>query len=133
EFDLAAKLPHNWEGTFTMIANNVESLIPPAGYLALTPNAVASQTVGASLNFTLSVVDASGAAVINTPVVLNITGANVRQLTGVTNASGQATFSYTGTQSSGVDTVQATCTVNGTTGYSNAVQISWNSGSNQAP
>jgi hypothetical protein len=133
EYDLAAKVPHNWEGTMTTIVNGVEKVIPPAGYLALTPNTLASQTTGASLNFGLIVVDASGAVVANTPVVFSVTGANARQSTTTTDATGHATFTYTGTQPGGVDTVQATATINGTTGYSNSVQISWNNGTNQAP
>src|SRR5260370_40564139 len=117
----------------TSFGSGVEKVIPPAGYLALTPNTLPSQTTGASLNFGLLVVDASGAVIANTPVVFSVTGANARQSTTTTDASGHATFTYTGTQPGGVDTVQATATLNGTTGYSNSVQISWNSGTNQAP
>ena len=99
----------------------------------MSPNTLPSQLAGTSLTFSLTIVDASGALVANSPIVLSVTGVNPQQLSGITNATGQASFTYTGIQPGGFDTVQATATINGATGYSNSVRFSWNNGVNQAP
>ena len=90
-------------------------------YIDTEGNTLASQTVGASLNFSLTVVDASGAALVNTPVVLSVhvrqcAAANRRHRTPAATIHVQLHRHTVG----GIDTVQATCTINGATGYSNA-------------
>ncbi len=99
----------------------------------MSPNTLPSQLAGTSLTFSLTIVDASGALVANAPIVLSVTGVNPQQLSGTTNATGQATFTYPGIQPGGFDTVQATAIINGATGNSNSVRFSWNNGVNQAP
>src|SRR5260370_19268423 len=79
EYDLAGKVPHNWEGTITTIVSGVEKPIPPAGYLALAANTLSRQTTGATLKFRLILRHGSGAGVANTPLVFSVTEANTRR------------------------------------------------------
>lgn len=98
--------------------------VPPTGSLALSPNSGVSQPIGQPQSFAVTARDASGAALTNLPVVLAITGANTQRLNATTNASGVATFAYTGTIS-GSDTVQAIATVSGLPSYSGVTQVQW--------
>ena len=99
--------------------------LPPTGTISLTPFNIAPATVGQTQTLHAAVMDASGVAIANQPVTLNITGANARQLTGTTDATGLATFSYQGA-SPGQDSIQAAAQVSGVPELSNVVGMTWN-------
>ncbi len=94
--------------------------------LALTSDAAA---LGQTVTETATLVDGGGAPVVDAPVNLAVAcGPNIGlSLSGTTNASGQATFSYSSTLS-GTDTVVAQVTTVGTF-QSNQAAIAWGSGS----
>ena len=96
---------------------------PSAGSLTLTPTNPPPIQVGNTQTFTVLAVDGSGAPIPNLSILSNIYGANQEYLTGTTNASGQATLQYAGTQA-GVDEVQAFSNVNNSVGVSN-VSVRW--------
>ncbi len=98
--------------------------MPPSGSILLTPTNPSSLPTGQSQSFTAFVVDASGAAILNTTVALNVAGANLLQLTAATDSTGHASFQYTGTNA-GTDTVQASANNSGLGEYSNQVSMTW--------
>ncbi|HKV29950.1 MAG TPA: RHS repeat-associated core domain-containing protein [Candidatus Dormibacteraeota bacterium] len=98
--------------------------LPPAVTLALQAAPSGGHIVGRSQAFTVAAMDGGGQAVPNVAVQLGVFGANPQQLSGTTDASGTATFSYTGANS-GTDTVTATALINGLRTVSNAVAIQW--------
>jgi len=97
---------------------------PSAGSLTLTPTNPPPIQVGNTQTFTVLAVDGSGAPIPNLSILSNIYGANQEYLTGTTNANGQATLQYAGTQA-GVDEVQAFSNVNNSVGVSNVVPVTW--------
>jgi YD repeat-containing protein len=97
---------------------------PSAGSLALTPTNPPPIQVNNTQIFTVLAVDGSGAPIPNLSILSNIYGANQVYLSGTTNASGQATLSYVGTQA-GVDQVQAFSNVDSSVGVSNVVPVTW--------
>lgn len=99
--------------------------LPPTGNISLTPFTIAPATVGQTQTFNASVMDASGVAIGNQAVVLNVTGANPRQLSSMTDAFGVANFSYQGA-SPGQDGIQASAQVSGVPELSNVVAMTWN-------
>src|SRR5439155_11211940 len=96
----------------------------PTGSLSLTPNTVSSLAAGQSLTFTALATDASGIPVPDANVALTVAGANLLQLNGITNASGQVSFTYTGAIAD-TDTVSALGTVSGALVLSNQVSVTW--------
>src|SRR5207245_7534490 len=86
--------------------------MPPSGSLSLTPISPSSLTTGQTQTFTALITDASGTAIPNATVALNVTGANQRQLTATSDSTGHATFQYTGTNA-GTDSVQASANITG--------------------
>src|SRR5258706_7509033 len=84
----------------------------PTGSMTLTPNTVSSLAAGQSVTFTAQATDASGIAVPDVNVALTVGGANLLQLNGITNASGQVSFTYAGAIV-GADMVSALGTVSG--------------------
>ncbi|MGB0064130.1 MAG: Ig-like domain-containing protein, partial [Terracidiphilus sp.] len=78
------------------------------------------------INVFATVVDASGAPIPNTPVTLTISGANAGQYQATTDATGTASFLYTG-QYAGNDSLQAQATLAGQGGTleSNLTTIDW--------
>jgi RHS repeat-associated protein len=97
---------------------------PSAGSLTLTPTNPPPIQVGNTQTFSVLAVDGSGAPIPNLSVLSNIYGANQVYLSGTTNANGQATLQYEGTQA-GVDEVQAFSNVNNSVGVSNVVPVTW--------
>jgi hypothetical protein len=97
---------------------------PTPSNLALT-EAQSSALIGTSANFTATVTDASSAPLSGVFVTFLVTGGPDAGLTGAgqTDANGHATFTYTGTQGAGTDTVQAS--IGPLT--SNLVQEAWTS------
>ncbi len=99
--------------------------LPPTGNISLTPFTIAPATVGQTQPLHVAVMDASGAAIGNQPVAVNVTGANPQTLTGVTDSTGLATVSLQGANA-GVDSMQATAQVSGVPEVSNVVTMTWN-------
>lgn len=98
--------------------------VPPTGSLTLSPDNPPALAVGQTQNFSVQASDASGAAVPNVGVALIINGANMQQLSGTTDATGRATFSYTAVNA-GADTVQAVGNISGLGAFSNLVNVNW--------
>jgi YD repeat-containing protein len=107
--------------------------VPPTGSLSLTPNVVSPKVVGQQQTFAVVVRDASGAAIPNLDAALVISGANnPLPIHSTTDATGRATFTYTGVKS-GTDTAQVTAVVSGMSSYSNVVTVQWNATTNAPP
>ncbi|MBI3651403.1 MAG: hypothetical protein HY231_10325, partial [Acidobacteria bacterium] len=106
--------------------------VPPTGSLALAPFSTAPKIAGQAIVFTVTAADASGAALVNLPITLAISGANAQQLSATTDTVGKATFVYNGSVP-GTDTLQAIASVSGMQAVSNIVSQQWNIGSNLPP
>jgi len=92
--------------------------------LVLAPAAAGPNVTGTTQTLTVIAKDKSGAPIPNLTVLLSITGANPSNLSATTDATGLATFTYTGT-TRGDDTAQATATYRGASLASNTSTISW--------
>ena len=101
--------------------------VPPTGSLTISPSSAASKPTGQQQTFTVTAVDASGISLTNLGVALIVNGPNGQQLNATTDASGQATFTYTG-NNPGTDTVQAIAWVSGIAVYSSVVNVPWTAG-----
>ncbi len=108
----------------TMATGQNNTGVAPIGAVTLSPISPSSQPAGQTQTFTAAVTDASGAALQNATVDLVVSGANQRQLSATTDATGHATFQYTATNA-GTDTVQASGVVSGMGAYSNIVNMTW--------
>jgi len=125
-FDLACKANESlqWRliGTTGINSNGDFLLAPPSG----------TATLGSNYTVTATATDANGQPLTNVTVTFRvISGPNIgRTGTSATNASGQATFTYTGT-AAGTDTIQATITnASGGSLTSNPVNVTWPAFSN---
>jgi hypothetical protein len=90
----------------------------------------ATNPVGGTHTVTATVSDSAGNPIAGVTVTFTVqSGPNAgRTGTGVTNASGQATFTYSDTGGAGTDTIVATFTdANGTVHTSNTVTKTWSS------
>ncbi|MET0623972.1 MAG: DUF6531 domain-containing protein, partial [Pyrinomonadaceae bacterium] len=105
--------------------------VPPTGSLALSPNTVAPRDVGQQQTFNVKATDAAGNPIASLPLLLNIAGANLQQLSATTDADGRAAFTYTGSNV-GTDGLQVSAPVGGSIAYSNVVSVRWNV-ANRAP
>ncbi len=92
--------------------------------LVLAPAASGPNVTGASQTLTVTATDKNGVPIDGLAVHLAITGANATAQDGTTNASGLATFTYTGT-TRGDDIAQATATYRGAPLVSNTATIAW--------
>lgn len=106
--------------------------VPPTGSLTISPNSVTAKATGQQQTFTVTAVDAAGVALTNLTVALMVNGPNAQQLNATTNASGQATFTYTG-NNLGTDTVQAIAWVSGISVFSAIVNVPWTAGTPPSP
>jgi hypothetical protein len=84
--------------------------------------------VGETTKAVATVTDVNGNPVPNASVTLKVTGANARTLTGTTDASGQATFTYTGSKA-GTDTLVATSG----SAQSNSATVLWTAAPTATP
>ncbi len=98
--------------------------IPPTGSLTITPNTVASQPTGQTQSLTVTAKDGSGNPVASLPISLSISGVNTQTLSATTDATGQVTFSYIGSNP-GTDSVQAIAWIRGLLEYSQVVSVPW--------
>jgi len=92
--------------------------------LVMTPASMPPQTVGSSTTFIVLARDASGNPLANTEINLAISGAENRQLQSITNASGQAQFTYQNNHA-GTASLVAVALVDNTVVYSNTVTATW--------
>ena len=92
--------------------------------LVLAPATAGPNVTGTSQTLTVTATDKDGVTIAGLAVHLAITGANPTTADATTDATGLATFTYTGT-TRGNDTAQATATYRGATLTSNTSGISW--------
>jgi RHS repeat-associated protein len=78
----------------------------PAGYFPTVYMTASSYPIGQPVPLTAVVTNGSGTPMPNVPVMLNVTGANGRQLQVTTDSTGTAAFSYVGLNA-GTDIVEA--------------------------
>ena len=93
-------------------------------HLVLAPGSAGPLVVGTDHMLTVTATNAAGGAIGGLAVQLDITGANATSTSLTTDASGQATFTYTGL-AAGTDVAQASATRGGTTIQSNTAQAVW--------
>ncbi|HWW74895.1 MAG TPA: DUF6531 domain-containing protein, partial [Pyrinomonadaceae bacterium] len=105
--------------------------VPPTGSLALSPLSPAPREVGQSQNFNVMATDASGNPMPGARLRLTVSGANALQLNAAADASGRASFTYSGANV-GLDSLQVSAPVGATVAYSNVVSTRWNP-ANQPP
>jgi len=98
--------------------------IPQTGSLTLSPSSVSPLPVGGQQSFSVLATDATGTPVPNLGISLLVTGANEITLTGITNATGHATFNYQDVEP-GTDSVQAAAFINGMFNHSDSVSVPW--------
>jgi RHS repeat-associated protein len=102
--------------------------VTPLGALIISPNSRQTHLTGQQQIFNVTAQDASGLPLTNMTVMLRVSGANTQELTAVTDASGVATFAYTGNNVGG-DSVQAIAWAQGSvSAYSAEVQVNWQRG-----
>jgi hypothetical protein len=97
---------------------------PVSGIVVLSPASAGPLLTGTSQQILATVTDNTGAAIANATVTFTVSGPNSTIGTATTNASGVATYSYTG-NNAGVDSVVATTTDGSLSLTSNASMISW--------
>jgi uncharacterized repeat protein (TIGR03803 family) len=93
--------------------------------LVLSP-ATSSPKTGDTETLTATAKSNDGTPLIGLNVTFTVTGANPASGTGVTDTTGQATFSYVGTNA-GTDIVVATATINDNPVTSNQASVKWTS------
>jgi hypothetical protein len=118
--------------TGTPNGNGIAPGMPPTGSLTLTLNTVSPLPAGQSATFTALATDEAGLPIPDANVALTVAGANLLQLNGITNASGQVSFTYNGA-TAGTDMVSVLGTVSGTLVLSNQVSVTWTSPSPMPP
>lgn len=109
----------------TVAAGNVSNRgLPPTGSLKLSPINLTAKPTGQTQTLTVEAFDASGLPVEGANLSVVVNGPNAREIPGVTDATGKATFSYSATRA-GTDTAQAIGRVAGLGTYSNIVNVPW--------
>jgi len=117
------------ELALTIAAGNVNGRgLAPTGSLKLGPINPSAKPTGNSQTFTVDAFDGSGAPVANAGLALVINGPNSREIAATTDASGRATFTYTGGRA-GTDSIQGIGRVAGLATFSNIVNVNWTVGS----
>ena len=95
-----------------------------SGSISLTPVSVSPVLVGTTQTFQAAVQNATGAPITGATVTFTVTGANPKTGTATTNASGNATFSYTGS-TQGLDEVTASEGSGTASLVSNSSPVNW--------
>lgn len=98
--------------------------VPPSESIVLTPNSVADRPAGGQQTFSVTARNGAGAPLAGIPILFSITGANAQSFGTSTNATGVASFTYTGTFP-GIDTVEAGAFVASRNIFSNRVPVRW--------
>jgi RHS repeat-associated protein/uncharacterized repeat protein (TIGR01451 family) len=100
--------------------------VTPTAALVISPYTQQTHYIGQQQSFTITALDASGLPLVDMPVMLRVQGMNTQEISGVTDANGNVTISYTGNYP-GTDTVQAVAWAQGSiTAYSAEVKVVWN-------
>ncbi len=97
-------------------------VLPPATSVAISPGLGQSAPAGQSQTVTVSATGSNGQPLAGVPVQVQISGPDASAQTVTTNSSGVATVTDPGA-GSGVDQIQATASVSGTTVVSNQVPV----------
>ncbi len=92
--------------------------------LTLSPTSAGPNAPGTSQSLTATLLDSNKQPISGQPITFAVTGANPTSGSGLTDANGNATFTYTGANI-GTDTVQATFSAPATALTSNTSTISW--------
>jgi RHS repeat-associated protein len=92
--------------------------------LVLTASAASPYTTGSTQTYVATRTDPIGNSEAGLPVIFTVSGANPGTHEAVTDTSGLATFTYSGTNS-GSDTILASSASGGTTVVSNSVVATW--------
>ncbi|MHB8857268.1 MAG: DUF7948 domain-containing protein [Bellilinea sp.] len=122
-----------WQQALTLAVRETGYGVTPTAALVISPNAQQSHSIGQQQTFTITALDASGAALGNMPVLLRVQGINSQEIFAVTDGTGQVAISYTGNYP-GADTVQAVAWAQGSiTAYSAEVEVNWSRPTNPPP
>jgi RHS repeat-associated protein len=100
------------------------TLLPAPQPLSLVASSPSPYQVGSSQSFTATLLDPQGNPRIGGTVNFTVAGPNETVGSATTNASGAASFAYTGSNN-GTDTVQATASVEGSLLTSNSLTAAW--------
>ena len=100
--------------------------LPPlsGATLTLNPSVAGPDVTGTTQTFTATLKNRAGAALTGYTISLNVTGANTASSGGMTNANGQTTLTYIGSNA-GSDTAQVSTTDGTTTLQSNTAAVTW--------
>jgi uncharacterized repeat protein (TIGR01451 family) len=105
-------------------AVNCKAGAKPVNFILTLAPPTATNPVGTTHTVTATLKDDAGQPVANAPVDFTVMGANPTSGTGTTNASGEATFTYTGTVA-GTDTISAAYVVAGDTVATASATKTW--------
>ncbi len=100
------------------------TLLPAPQPLTLVASSPSPYQVGSVQSFTATLLDPQGIPLVGVTVNFTVAGPNEAVGSATTNASGAASFTYTGA-TSGTDTVQATASVSGSLLISNSLTAAW--------
>jgi RHS repeat-associated protein len=106
--------------SFTTTVHNILA----GAALTLTPASAGPNTLGATQTLTATLLDRNGNPIPNQTIQFTVTGVNPGTGTAITNASGQATFTYTG-NNAGSDVAIASVVAPGFSVNSNTSTIAW--------
>jgi RHS repeat-associated protein/uncharacterized repeat protein (TIGR01451 family) len=121
---ISAQLSASWtdaaQNAYGTLSATATTAVTSTNTLTLAPAIAGPDVTGSSQTMTATVVSITGAPVSGATVQFNVTGANSASGSTITDSTGTATFTYTGTHS-GVDTVIA----NTGAASSNTASITW--------
>jgi RHS repeat-associated protein len=121
---ISAQLSASWndaaQNTYGPLSSTAATVVSSPNTVTLAPAIAGPDVTGSSQTMMATVVGPSGIPVSHVVVQFNVTGANSASGSAITDSTGAATFTYTGTNS-GVDTVIASV---GTV-FSNTASITW--------
>jgi RHS repeat-associated protein len=121
------------EIALTVAAGNVSNRgLPPTGSLKLSPINLTAKPTGQTQTLTVEAFDGSGLPVEGAHLAIVVSGPNAREIPGVTDASGKATFTYSASHA-GTDSAQAIGRISGLGTYSNIVRVPWSVGTGGEP
>ena len=121
-------------GTDVASTVTVNGVVTSAGTLSVSPSSALALSTGTAASYTVTLKDKWNRAIANASVAMAITGRNANQTvinpTSVTNASGQATFTYTDAPAAGTtsltDSIVFTATgADNSQKAASAVTINW--------
>lgn len=109
----------------SLVNTRAKVVVTPTTSLVISPFTGQNLLVNTSQTFTVTATDASGAPLKNYPVTLLVRGANMQEMSAVTDDQGTAAFNYIG-EAVGIDYVQAVSASEGSiTAVSAEVKVVW--------